>query len=198
MTIIAGPTGATGEPGEEGPTGPTGATGEPGEEGPTGPTGATGEPGEAGPMGPTGAFQPAYLFAWSSQEQTLTPAASEGSMGPAIEFTESVSSEGTLLFTAPNDIHILQAGYFYISFDLYKTGYDSAAALFYEGTMIPGSNYGAMAHDEKYHGQAIAYLAAGGILTLNRIDSLYSQTILNQIGDGTQVNGASITIMKIG
>ena len=85
---------------------------------------------------------------------------------------------------------------------MYKTGYDSAFALFYASgggsAMVPGSNYGAMAHDEKYHGQTVAYLAAGGVLTLNRCDSLYIQSILNEIAGGTQVTGASVVVMKIG
>lgn len=63
--------------------------------------------------------------------------------------------------------------------------------------MIPGSNYGAMAHDEKYHGQTICFLPSDTILTLNRIDGLFTETILNQIGDGTPVTGASIIIVKI-
>jgi len=63
--------------------------------------------------------------------------------------------------------------------------------------MVPGSNYGAMAHDEMYQGQAISFLTSGDILTLNRIDNLYTQTILNQIGGGTFVTGASIIIVKI-
>ena len=90
-----------------------------------------------------------------------------------------------------------------IHWQVYKTGYDSAFALFYEENdaapaMIPGSNYGAMAHDEMYQGQVIAQLNADSVLTLNRIDDLYNQVILNEISGGTSVAGASITIVKIG
>jgi len=103
-----------------------------------------------------------------------------------------------LSFAGPTEIEVLESGYYSISWDVYKWGYDSAFALFFNGTMVLGSNYGAMAHDEKYHGQTIAALSAGGVLTLNRIDSMYNQTIYNQIGDGTRVIGASIVIIKIG
>jgi len=156
----------------------------------TGPSGAT---------GPTGSFEPSSLFAWSADEQPLDPA---DGIGPPVEFTDAEVVGSALSFVAPADINVLEAGYYYISWDVYKTGYDCAFALFYDATsgpgMLAGSNYGAMAHDEKFHGQAISYLAAGGVLTLNRIDSLYNQTILNKIGDETLVTGASIVIIKIG
>jgi len=103
-----------------------------------------------------------------------------------------------LSFAGPTEIELLESGYYHISWDVFKWGYDSAFALFFNGSMVPGSNYGAMAHDEKYHGQVIASLSEGGILTLNRIDGMYNQTIFNQIGDGTRVTGASIVIIKIG
>jgi len=103
-----------------------------------------------------------------------------------------------LSFAGSTQVDILESGYYHISWEVYKWGYDSAFALFFDGTMVPGSNYGAMAHDEFYHGQVIASLSAGGILTLNRIDSMYNQTIFNQIGDGTRVTGASIVVIKIG
>jgi len=119
-----------------------------------------------------------------------------------VEFTNYEAAGTALSFTAPTDIEVEESGYYYISWDIYKTGYDSAFALLYASggvqAMVPGSNYGAMAHDEKYHGQAITYLSAGGVLTLNRYDTLYIQTILNEIGGGTLVTGASVAVMKIG
>jgi Collagen triple helix repeat (20 copies) len=57
-TGLAGPKGATGDPGPTGATGPTGAPGSPGGQGipgVTGPTGAPGTPGVTGATGPTGA-----------------------------------------------------------------------------------------------------------------------------------------------
>ena len=97
----------------------------------------------------------------------------------------------------------MESGFYDLRWEVYKSGYDSAFALFFEsgGTapvLVPGSNYGAMAHDEIYQGQAIAFLAAGGVLTLNRIDTLSTQTIFNQISGGTFVTGASIVLLKIG
>ena len=107
-----------------------------------------------------------------------------------------------MAFASPDGIQVLESGYYNMSWEVFKWGYDSAFALFYdEGSalaMVPGSNYGAMAHDEIYRGQAIAFLTAGGVLTLNRIDSLYTQTIFNQVSGGTFVTGASIVMIKIG
>jgi hypothetical protein len=48
-----------------------------------------------------------------------------------------------------------------------------------------------------YRGQAIASLEAGGVLTLNRVDTLYNQTLFNQIAGGTQVTSASIVMVKV-
>ena len=155
--------------------------------------------GAAGATGPTGSFQSSFLFVWTTEEQTLPPTNGEGT---AIAFANSEAAGTALSFTGPTDIGVLESGYYYISWDVYKTGYDSAFALFYDGAggsgMVPGSNHGAMAHDEKYHGQAVSFLMAGGVLTLNRIDSLYYQSILNEIGDRTLVVGASVVVMKIG
>ena len=134
--------------------------------------------------------------------QPLEPANVPGAQGPAVEFTDSLIVGSAFSFVSATGISILETGYYNISWDVYKSGYDSAFALFFGAagsqTMVCGSNYGAMAHDEKYHGQAIALLTAGGILTMNRIDSLGEQTILNMIGDETIVTGASIIVIKIG
>ena len=117
-------------------------------------------------------------------------------------FTGSLAVGAALSFAGQTEIEILESGYYHISWEVYKWGYDSAFALFFDAgagaAMVPGSNYGAMAHDEFYRGQAVAPLSAGGVLTLNRIDSMYNQTIYNQIGDGTRVTGASIVMIKIG
>ncbi|MDR2736529.1 MAG: hypothetical protein LBB49_03085 [Gracilibacteraceae bacterium] len=87
---------------------------------------------------------------------------------------------------------------------MYKTGYDTAFAFFYDQgipgpTMIPGSNYGAMSHDEIIQGQVIAHLTEDDILTMNRIDDLdLVQETISHIGGGTSVTSASIIITKIG
>ena len=134
--------------------------------------------------------------------QSLEPADTPGAQGPAVEFTDSLSAGPALTLANETEISVLETGYYCIHWEVFKTGYDSAFALFYGATgsqtMIPGGNYGAMAHDEQYHGQAIALLTAGGVLTLNRIDTLFDQSILNVIGDGTIVTGASIIVIKIG
>jgi len=175
-----------------GETGPAGSTGS------AGPIGATGVQGGTGPTGPTGTFEQSFLFVWTEDEQPLTPTPAAGGQGDAVEFTGSRVGGTALSFAGPTEIEVLDSGFYHITWEVFKWGYDSAFALFYDGTMVPGSNYGAMAHDEFYHGQVIASLTAGGVLTLNRIDSMYNQSIFNQIGDGTRVTGASIVIVKIG
>jgi len=150
---------------------------------------------------PTGPASQACLFVWTTDEQPLAPSPAAGEQGDAVVFTDAVIAGSALKFTGPAEINVLEPGYYSISWEVYKWGYDSAFALFFDAgagaAMVPGSNYGAMAHDETYRGQAVAPLTAGGVLTLNRIDTLDTQTIFNQIAGGTPVTGASIVMVKV-
>jgi len=137
----------------------------------------------------------------------LEPADLPGEQGDEVALTNSGLTDlvirGTALsFLNSTEIYIEEVGYYQITWEVFLSGYDSAFALFYDAgagpVMVPGSNYGAMAHDEKYGGQTISYFDEAGILTLNRIDDNNYQIILNQIGGGTFVTGASIIVMKIG
>ncbi|RDY25875.1 collagen-like protein, partial [Romboutsia weinsteinii] len=92
-----GPTGNTGEPGQQGSmgiTGPTGSQGEPGQQGLIGPTGNTGEPGQQGSIGPTGEpgqqglIGPTGVTGEAGQQGSIGPkgvtgeAGQQGSIGP--------------------------------------------------------------------------------------------------------------------
>ena len=161
----------------------------------------TGEP-SRGLQGPPGTFNASSLFVWKSDQQALAPAASAGDIGDAVEFTDSVVGGTALSFTSPTEINIMQPGHYSIRWEIYKSGYDSAFALFFDpdgggGILVPGSNYGALSHDERYSGQAIAVLTAGGTLTLNCISTINPQEIQNEISDNVMVTGASIVIIKI-
>jgi len=179
-----------------------GQDGADGADGATGPTGPIGPQGPQGPQGPSGTLNASSLFVWKSDQQTLDPAASAGEIGDAVAFTDSVVGGTALSFTSPAEINILESGYYSIRWEIYKSGYDSAFALFFDpdGTgaaLVPGSNYGALSHDERYSGQAIGVLTAGGTLTLNCISTIYPQEIQNEISDDVLVTGASIVIIKI-
>jgi len=185
-----------------GPAGRDGRNGKDGTNGTNGKDGADGAPGPTGPQGPPGTFNASSLFVWKADQQTLDPAASAGEIGDAVAFTDSVVGGTALSFTSPAEINILESGYYSIRWEIYKSGYDSAFALFFdpdgtEAAVVPGSNYGALSHDERYSGQAIGVLTAGGTLTLNCISTIYPQTIQNEISDDVLVTGASIVIIKI-
>ena len=199
-----GPQGIQGAPGADGAQGAQGIQGAPGADGAQGAQGIQGiqgETGPQGPQGPAGTFNASSLFVWKSDQQTLAPAASAGDIGDAVEFTDSVVGGTDLSFTSPTEINILQSGYYSIRWEIYKSGYDSAFGLFFDlgdgATLVPGSNYGALSHDERYSGQAIAVLTEGGTLTLNCISTIYPQEIQNEISDDVLVTGASIVIIKI-
>ncbi|AHH01879.1 collagen triple helix repeat protein [Pithovirus sibericum] len=95
MSLIIGPTGATGSTGPVGPIGPTGnigdtgPTGNIGDTGPTGPNGITvGAPGSTGPIGPTGSIGN------TGPTGSLGATGSMGNMGPT-------GSTGNTGFTGP-------------------------------------------------------------------------------------------------
>jgi hypothetical protein len=200
-----GPEGPQGLQGLLGATGPEGPQGLQGVQGATGLQGIQGATGSTGPIGPTGTFEQSFLYVWMSGGQTIAPASAPGAQGPAVQFSNASLVGPALSFSGSGstDVLVQESGYYSISWMIYKTGYDSAFALFFDSAgsgsqMIPGSSYGAMAHDEIYQGQIVANLTAPGVLSLNRIDSLYTMTLLNEIGDGTNVTGASMVIVKIG
>jgi hypothetical protein len=142
------------------------------------------------------------VYAWNCDELTIPPSHEAGEQGPPVEFSEVVESGGAIEFESPFKFKIMESGYFSINWRVYKSGYDCAFALFAgeDGKtpeMIPGSCYGAMGHDESYAGQTIASLKEGEVLTLNRVDDLYTLTITNQIGGGIPVTSASISIVML-
>ena len=167
-----------------------------------GPQGRPGRDGKDGKKGDTGTFNASSLFLWKTDQQTLAPASTAGTQGDAISFTDFDNHGTALSFTSPTKINILESGRYLIRWEVYTTMYDSAFALFSNAGvagvyMLPGSNYGALSHNEKYSGQTMATLTEGGILTLNRIDTMHSLKILNQISGGVSAIGASVTIIKI-
>jgi len=140
------------------------------------------------------------MCAKTTQTQSLPPSPSSGEKGVAVQFTDNTIVGTALYFTGPDTIEVLETGHYHVNWKVYESGYDSAFALF-GGTagdqMLPGSNYGTMSHDGAYSGQSISLLTEGDTLTLNRIDNLYDQTILNQVSGGTLVIGASMVIIKL-
>jgi len=196
---VNGQDGRDGVDGQHGRDGTDGADGQPGRDGADGRDGIDGQKGE---KGDPGTFNSSSIFIWKTSQQTLAPAPLAGAQGDAVEFTDFDNYGTALSFTNSTNINILEAGRYSIRWEVYKTGYDSAFSLYFDadGTgavMLSGGNYGALSHDEKYSGQTIANLAEGGVLTLNRIDTLYPLKILNQISDEIPAIGASITVIKI-
>lgn len=63
--------------------------------------------------------------------------------------------------------------------------------------LVPCSNYGTNAGNQPYQDQVVAFLTEGGVLTLNRIDNMGAQTLLNAIGGGTPTVNASIVIERL-
>lgn len=194
--------GADGKDGKNGIDGIDGNDGKDGNDGTNGRDGKDGVKGERGEQGATGTFDASSLFVWKTDQQTLAPALMPGDKGDSIGFTDFDNYGTAMSFSSPTDINILETGRYSIKWEVYTSGHDSAFALFFdadgtEAKMVPGSNYGALSHNEKYGGQLLATLTEGGVLTLARIDTLNPLTILDQISDGISAIGASITIIKI-
>jgi hypothetical protein len=147
------------------------------------------------------------LFLCSSVDQTIAAAPTPGGEGGAVSFetTNSVIVGPALSFTSPNDINILQTGFYNISWEVFPREGDTAFGLFFDpdgagsasAVLVGCSNYGAGSGDQPYQGQVITLLTAGGILTLNRIDNTGTVTLQSTIGGGTPVTSASIVIEQL-
>ncbi|WP_309137873.1 collagen-like protein [Paenibacillus sp. SC116] len=204
---VQGPPGATGAQGIQGPSGATGAQGVQGPPGATGAQGIQGPPGATGVPGPPGGIA-TFAFLCSSLEQTIAAAPAPGAQGGAVQFELANAITTGVTFTPPSDITIVQGGIYLITWEVFPNPGNSAFALFADpdgGGPAPAvrvgcSNYGSSAGNQPYTGQVVTPLSAGTVLTLNRIDTTGTVTLLNNIGGGavaTPVTSASITILKL-
>ncbi|WP_339294319.1 collagen-like protein [Paenibacillus sp. FSL W7-1279] len=200
-----GPQGPQGVPGPQGIPGPQGLAGAQGIPGPVGPAGPAGAPGPAGPTGPAGGLA-AFAFVCSTEAQTVAAAPAPGAQGGAVTFNNPPVIGGTsVTFTAPSTFTINETGVYHISWEVFPVAGNSAFGLFFDPdgvgpaapALVPCSNYGSGAGNQPYQGQVVASLTAGGVLTLNRIDNMGAQTLLNAIGGGTPTVSASIVIERL-
>lgn len=207
-----GPIGPVGPPGLQGPqgnTGPIGPIGLPGALGPQGPQGIAGPQGPQGiqgPQGPAGVGQ--IAFRCSDEDQTVTPAEVAGGQGGAVSFTDSISNTTAISFPTPTTISINQAGVYNISWEVFPLEGNTVFGLFYDPdaagptppSLVLCSNYGSGSGNQSYQGQVVTTLTAGGILTLNRMDSMGTVVLQSSISGGgveTPTVSASIVIEKI-
>lgn len=203
-TGATGPQGPVGATGLQGPAGATGLTGPQGPQGVQGTTGLTGLTGPQGPQGPAGGIS-SFAFLCSTEEQIVAAAAVPGGQGGAVTFNNTVISATALTFSPPSDIIINENGFYNISWEVFPTPGNSAFGLFFDpdgagptvATLVPCSNYGTAAGNNPYQGQVVVQLTAGGVLTLNRIDSMGNVVLQNAIGGGTPTVSASIVIEKL-
>ncbi|WP_260845809.1 hypothetical protein [Paenibacillus sp. Y412MC10] len=141
----------------------------------------------------------------STVDQTVAAAPTPGGQGGAVTFNNSVINGTATSFTSPSTVNILETGFYNISWEVFPTAGNSAFGLFFDpdaagplpATLVPCSNYGSGAGNNPYQGQVVARLTAGGILTLNRIDNMGTQTLQGSIGGGTPTTSASIVIEKL-
>ncbi|MBO1912568.1 collagen-like protein, partial [Microvirga sp. 3-52] len=155
-----GPAGPAGATGDIGPAGPAGATGD---IGPAGPAGATGDIGSAGPTGPTGDIGPAGPAGATGDIGPAGPAGATGATGTGLsEFAyiynllaQSIAIEADVPFDtngvltagithAPGTPSILFSipGIYEVTFSVSGTE-PNQFALFLNGTVVPGTVYGA-------------------------------------------------------
>jgi hypothetical protein len=156
----AGPTGATGADGTASNNGAAGATGS---TGPSGATGSNGSPGVAGPTGVTGPIgvtgpvgAPSYADVYNVTGETVP-------IGLAVPFDSTGALSGFAHGNGTAGITALVAGTYSVDFSVFSNG--AEFALFVDGVVVPGSNFGQFAGGQA-GGHVILTLATTSVLTL--------------------------------
>ncbi|UUZ82915.1 hypothetical protein LJK88_02510 [Paenibacillus sp. P26] len=167
-----------------------------------GPPGPPGPQGPQGPQGPAGGVA-SFAFLCSTLAQTIAAAPTPGAQGGVVTFNDALVNGPAITFTAPSTITINESGFYLINWEVFPTPGNSAFGLFFDpagptpASLVLCSNYGTNAGNQPYTGQVVAFLSAGGVLTLNRIDNMGALTLQNAIGGGTPVVSASLFIEKL-
>jgi hypothetical protein len=103
----------------------------------------------------------------------------------------------------PSSIVINTTGTYLISWEIFPVQGNTAFGLFFDpagaspAALVLCSNYGSGAGNNPYQGQVVTSLTAGGVLTLNRLDSTGNVVLQNAIGGGAPTVSASIVIEKL-
>ncbi len=193
----AGPKGDAGATGPAGPKGDTGATGLTGAPGPTGPTGLTGPAGPTGPAGTnavngtnatSGSSQYGYVYNVTSQVVPLET---------AITFSDNgVRTTGITHALGSSEIVLTSAGDYKVTFSVSGTE-PNQFALFLNGVIVQGTDYGSGAGTQQNNGQAILSIGANDTLTLRNHTSAAAVSLAIPIGGTVPAVNASILIQKL-
>jgi hypothetical protein len=219
LTGATGPRGASGgRIGPAGPRGPKGSVGETGPAGPQGPVGPQGPRGDsgglAGPAGPMGPAGPAGPSGTNGLNGTNGASTSTGSSQygyiynlnaqvvpletPVVFSNTGVTSAGVTHALGSSDIIIVNAGDYKVSFSVSGTE-PNQFALFLNGVMVQGTDYGSGAGTQQNSGQAILSIGAKDTLTLRNHTSAAAVTLAANppIGGTVAAVNASILIQKL-
>ena len=160
--------------------------GTPAAPGAAGARGATGLTGPAGPAGPLSDY--AYIYNHAPES-----VASEAD----VTFDSNGAVSGFAHTAGTASISVVTTGHYRIDFSASGTEV-SQFAVFVNGVVVPGSDYGSGAGTQQNNGSLILSLAAGNTVTLRNHTSPSAVTLATVIG-GTQANvNASILIEQLG
>jgi hypothetical protein len=191
-----GEKGAVGAVGPRGPAGPLGTNGINGTNGLTGPQGPAGPAGATGPAGTNGvnttggSSEFGYIYNLSAQVVPLET---------AVTFSDNgIGTPGITHAPGGADIGIVDAGIYKVTFSVSGTE-PNQFALFLNGVMVPGSDYGSGAGTQQNNGQAILAIGANDILTLRNHTSAAAVTLAAAppIGGTVQAVNASILLQRL-
>jgi hypothetical protein len=159
--------------------------------GPATAPGATGARGATGPAGPPGAVgQQNYAYVYNEAAESV---ASEAD----VTFDSNGSLLGFVHTAGTASIVVATTGHYRIDFSASGTEV-SQFAVFVNGVVVPGSDYGSGAGTQQNNGSLIVSLTAGNSITLRNHTSSSAVTLATVIG-GTQANvNASILIEQLG
>ena len=153
-----------------------------------GAAGARGATGLTGPAGPAGL--PNYAYIYNHAPESV---ASEAD----VTFDSNGALSGFVHTAGAASISVVTAGHYRIDFSASGTEV-SQFAVFVNGVVVPGSDYGSGAGTQQNNGSLILSLTAGNVVTLRNHTSPSAVTLATVIG-GTQANvNASILIEQLG
>ena len=205
-----GPKGATGAMGLTGPAGPVGATGPIGPAGSKGATGATGLTGAMGPAGPAGTNGLNGTNGVNGTNTTITGGSSQYGyiynlsakvvpLETAVTFSDNgIQTAGITHALGSSTIIVSSAGDYKVTFSVSGTE-PNQFALFLNGVMVAGTDYGSGAGTQQNSGQAILAIGANDALTLRNHTSAAAVTLAATppIGGTVGAVNASILLQKL-
>jgi hypothetical protein len=158
-------------------------------QGTTGAGGATGPSGATGPAGSAGTAQYGYVYNLAAQNLPL--------QADVAFDTNGLMTAGITHVAGSTVLVLVNAGTYQVTYSVSGTQI-TQMALFVDGDLVLGSDYGSGAGTQQNTGQAIVTVAGGAVLTLRNHTSAAAVDLPVRIAGTQDTANASVLIVKLG